>query len=162
MILQVRDPEFLEILGPAPELKLVAETDAHEGGVYHPDNNEFYYSTTRHKVGYTSMITSSDEKDSAGEQNTQVRKISLDTGEITTVFPVTDVANGMVLDREGNLLICQQGQGKKPGYIQRVDVKTLETSIVADNWFGAAFNSPNDVVVKSDGTIWFTDPIYAW
>lgn len=158
----VRDPEFLEILGPAPELKLVAETDAHEGGVYHPDNNEFYYSTTRHKVGYTSMITSSDEKDSAGEQNTQVRKISLDTGEITTVFPVTDVANGMVLDREGNLLICQQGQGKKPGYIQRVDVKTLETSIVADNWFGAAFNSPNDVVVKSDGTIWFTDPIYAW
>jgi sugar lactone lactonase YvrE len=67
----------------------------------------------------------------------------------------------MVLDKDGHLLICQQGQGDKPGYIQRVDVKTLNTSIVADNWFGVPFNSPNDVVVKSDGTIWFTDPIYA-
>lgn len=158
---QVRDPEFLEILGPAPELKLVAKTDAHEGGVYHPDNNEFYFSSSRHTVSYATLATSSDEKPSAGKQNTEVKKISLSTGEVTTVFPVTDVANGMVLDKDGHLLICQQGQGDKPGYIQRVDVKTLNTSIVADNWFGVPFNSPNDVVVKSDGTVWFTDPIYA-
>jgi gluconolactonase len=139
----------------------VAKTDAHEGGVYHPDNNEFYFSSSRHTVSYATLATSSDEKPSAGKQNTEVKKISLSTGEVTTVFPVTDVANGMVLDKDGHLLICQQGQGDKPGYIQRVDVKTLNTSIVADNWFGVPFNSPNDVVVKSDGTIWFTDPIYA-
>lgn len=159
---QVRDLEFLDILGPAPELKLMAKTDAHEGGVYHPDMDEFYFTSARHKVGYTTLATSSDEKKSAGEQNTEVRKISISTGEVTTVFPVTDVANGMVLDKDGYLLICQQGQGERPGYIQRVDVKTLNVSLVADNWFGAPFNSPNDIVVKSDGTIWFTDPAYAW
>lgn len=158
----MRDLEFLDILGPAPELKLMAKTDAHEGGVYHPDMDEFYFTSARHKVGYTTLATSSDEKKSAGEQNTEVRKISISTGEVTTVFPVTDVANGMVLDKDGYLLICQQGQGERPGYIQRVDVKTLNVSLVADNWFGAPFNSPNDIVVKSDGTIWFTDPAYAW
>ena len=80
---------------------------------------------------------------------------------MSTVFAVTDVANGMAIDLDGNLLICQQGQGKTPGYIQRVDVKTKDTIVVADNWFGVPFNSPNDIVVKSDGSIWFTDPIYA-
>jgi gluconolactonase len=90
----------------------------------------------------------------------QVKKVSLKTGNVSTVFPVTDVANGMALDNDGNLLICQQGQGAKPGYIERVDLKNLNSSIVADNWFGVPFNSPNDVVVKSDGSIWFTDPSY--
>ena len=123
MIVQVREPEFLEILGAAPELKLVAETDAHEGGVYHPDDNEFYFSSVRGPVTV----------DGEEKTNTALRKVSLSTGEVTTVFPVTDVANGMVLDREGFLLICQQGQGTKPGYIQRVDLKTLSTSVVADN-----------------------------
>ncbi len=86
--------------------------------------------------------------------------MSLKTGKVSTVFPVTDVANGMALDNDGNLLICQQGKGAKPGYIERVDLKNLNRSIVADNWFGVPFNSPNDVVVKSDGSIWFTDPSY--
>jgi gluconolactonase len=90
----------------------------------------------------------------------QVKKVSLKTGKVSTVFPVTDVANGMALDNDGKLLICQQGKGTKPGYIERVDLKNLNSSIVADNWFGVPFNSPNDVVVKSDGSIWFTDPSY--
>ena len=42
-----------------------------------------------------------------------------------------------------------------------VNVKTRDAIVVADNWFGVPFNSPNDNVVKSDGSIWFTDPIYA-
>lgn len=159
--LQVRDPEFLEILGEAPKLKFVAKTDAHEGGAYYPDTDEFYFASSRSKVGYVSMLTSSDKKAAGGEQNTEVRKVSLATGKVTTVFPLTDVANGMTLDLEGNLLICQQNQGSKPGYIQRVDLKTLNTSIVGDNWFGVPFNSPNDIVVKSDGSIWFSDPDYA-
>lgn len=140
----------------------MAKTDAHEGGVYHPDTNDFYFTSVRHEVGYSKLATSSAEKKALGDQNTELRKMSLSTGEVTTVFPVTDVANGMVLDLEGHLLVCQQGQGKKPGYIQRVELSTLNVSIVADNWFGVPFNSPNDIVVKSDGTIWFTDPTYAW
>ena len=41
-----------------------------------------------------------------------------------------------------------------------MDVKTRDTVVVADNWFSVPFNGPNDIVVKSDGSIWFTDPIY--
>lgn len=63
------------------------------------------------------------------------------------------MASGMAFDLEGNLLICEHGQGDKGGYIQRLDLKRLNTSIVADNWFGVPFNSPNDVVAKRDGSI---------
>lgn len=41
-------------------------------------------------------------------------------------------------------------------------MKIFEMSIVVDNWFGVVFNSLNDVVVKSDGMIWFIDFIYVW
>lgn len=91
-----------------------------------------------------------------------MRKVKLRSREVATVIPVTDVASGMVLDLEGNLLICQQGQGDKGGYIQKLDLRNGNTSIVADNWFGVPFNSPNDVVVKQDGSIWFTDTTYGW
>jgi gluconolactonase len=40
-------------------------------------------------------------------------------------------------------------------------VKTGDTIVVADNWFGVLFNGPNNIVVKSNGSVWFTDPIYA-
>lgn len=147
----VRDLAFVEILGLAPNLTLVANTNAHEGGVYHPTKNEFYFTSSR-KI-------SRSNKDA---QNVEVKKLSLTTRMVTIVFPDTDVANGMALDKEGYLLICQQGQGKKPGYIQQMDVNTKDTRIVADNWMGVPFNSPNDIVVKSDGSIWFTDPDYGW
>ena len=92
----------------------------------------------------------------------QVRKVSLTTRKVTTVLPVTDMASGMAFDLEGNLLICEHGQGEKGGYIQRFDLKRLNSTIIADNWFGVPFNSPNDVVVKRDGSIWFTDTTYGW
>lgn len=92
----------------------------------------------------------------------QVKKVSLTSKKITTVLPITDVASGMALDLDGNLIICEHGQGDRGGYIQRLDLKRLNTTIVADNWFGVPFNSPNDVVVKRDGSIWFTDTTYGW
>ncbi|CAK9870190.1 unnamed protein product [Sphagnum jensenii] len=159
-LFEVRDPDFLEVLGVAPTLELVVNTDAHEGGVYFPDTDEFYFASSRRKLGYLASMTSDNKVAHAGDANTEVKKVSLKTRNVSTVFRVTDVANGMALDNDGNLLICQQGQGAKPGYIERVDLKNLNSSIVADNWFGVPFNSPNDVVVKSDGSIWFTDPSY--
>ncbi|KAG0603359.1 hypothetical protein M758_10G087400 [Ceratodon purpureus] len=66
----------------------------------------------------------------------------------------------MVLDNNGDLLVCQQGSKTQGGFIQRVNLKTGKKSVVADNWFGVPFNSPNDAVVRSDGSIWFTDPSY--
>ncbi|MCB1467734.1 MAG: SMP-30/gluconolactonase/LRE family protein, partial [Rhizobiaceae bacterium] len=63
--------------------------------------------------------------------------------------------NGHTTDRQGRLVSCEHGG-------RRVSRTEHDGTIVtiADNWNGKRLNSPNDVVVKSDGTIWFTDPAY--
>jgi gluconolactonase len=63
--------------------------------------------------------------------------------------------NGNTLDRQGRLVSCQHG-------MRRV-IRTEHdgsTTVLADRFEGKRFNSPNDVVVKSDESIWFTDPSY--
>ena len=64
-------------------------------------------------------------------------------------------SNGLTLDRQGRLIAAEHGDRR----ISRFDW-TGGKRTVADNWQGKRFNSPNDVVVKSNGDIYFTDPIY--
>jgi gluconolactonase len=64
-------------------------------------------------------------------------------------------ANGHTRDREGRLVSCEHG-GRR---VTRTELDGRIT-VIADRWGGKRLNSPNDVVVKSDGTIWFTDPLY--
>lgn len=63
--------------------------------------------------------------------------------------------NGHTVDREGRLVSCEH-QGRQ---VSRIEVDGSET-ILASHYQGKQLNSPNDVVVKSDGSIWFTDPTY--
>jgi gluconolactonase len=72
------------------------------------------------------------------------------------------MANGMALDLAGGLLVCEQGTRQEPARISRLDPRTGAIQTVVDQWAGLRFNSPNDVVQKSDGTIWFTDPSYGF
>ncbi|MDR6145957.1 gluconolactonase [Sphingomonas sp. SORGH_AS870] len=65
-------------------------------------------------------------------------------------------ANGLALDRDGALLIANSG-GRS---IDRVDLTTGRRTVLADRHAGKRFNSPNDLHVARDGTIWFTDPPY--
>ena len=64
-------------------------------------------------------------------------------------------SNGNTVDREGRLISCQQGLRR----VIRTEHDGSHT-VLADSWQDKRFNSPNDVVVKSDGSIWFTDPGY--
>lgn len=64
-------------------------------------------------------------------------------------------ANGNTVDREGRLVTCEQGHRR----VTRTEHDGSVT-VLADRYHGARLNSPNDVVVKSDGSIWFTDPSY--
>lgn len=64
-------------------------------------------------------------------------------------------SNGNAIDLDGNLITCEHGRRA----ISKTDLKG-NIEILADKLDGKRFNSPNDVVVKSDGTIWFTDPPY--
>jgi len=63
--------------------------------------------------------------------------------------------NGHTRDREGRLVSCEHG-GRR---VSRTEHDGSITVLV-DRYKGQRLNSPNDVVVKSDGTIWFTDPPY--
>ncbi len=64
-------------------------------------------------------------------------------------------ANGLTRDREGRLVACEHGARR----VTRTELDGRIT-VIADRIDGRRLNSPNDVVVKSDGTIWFTDPQY--
>jgi len=69
-------------------------------------------------------------------------------------------ANGMTLDSQGRLVLCQHGDRR----IARLDSgwENPEPKFVtlADKWNGKRFNSPNDLVYHSSGALYFTDPIY--
>ena len=69
-------------------------------------------------------------------------------------FPSSFV-NGNTRDRQGRLISCEHG-GRR---VVRTEVDGTLT-ILADRYQGKRLNSPNDVVVRSDGSIWFTDPTY--
>lgn len=76
-------------------------------------------------------------------------------GAVSTFRQPSGGANGNTLDREGRLVTCEQG----PRRVTRTEPDGTLT-VLADRYGGRRFNSPNDVVVRSDGTIWFTDPAY--
>jgi gluconolactonase len=63
--------------------------------------------------------------------------------------------NGNTVDRQGRLISCEHG-GRR---VSRTEFDGTVTTI-ADSYQGKRLNSPNDVVVKSDDSIWFTDPAY--
>lgn len=69
-----------------------------------------------------------------------------------------EFANGNTLDMSGMMISCEHG-GRR--VVRRVDPMNIDNGeVIADQYEGKRLNSPNDVIVKSDGTIWFTDPPY--
>lgn len=76
-------------------------------------------------------------------------------GEVDTFRHDSRNANGNTRDREGRLITCEHS-GRR---VTRTETDGTIT-VIADSFEGKKLNSPNDVVVKSDGTVWFTDPAY--
>jgi gluconolactonase len=155
--LEAHDAEFAAVLGPIPRLVPVVETDAHEGPVYVAAEDALYF-TTLPRPG---------QVPEPGLPEVAIKRLQLDGDRfplnpehVSTVRPLTRAANGMTLDREGRLLVCEQGSRAEPARIARLDLSTGCLETVVDAWGGLPLNSPNDVVVKRDGTIWFTDPSY--
>lgn len=76
-------------------------------------------------------------------------------GGIETFRKPSRQANGNTLDPEGRLVTCRH----EARDVIRTE-KDGSITVLADSYAGGKLNSPNDVVVQSDGTIWFTDPPY--
>lgn len=74
---------------------------------------------------------------------------------VSTFRSESGFANGNTRDRQGRLISCEHG-GRR---VSRTEADGTVVTL-ADSYLGKRLNSPNDVVVKSDGTVWFTDPDY--
>jgi gluconolactonase len=128
-------------------LTKVADVDAHEGPVW-LDGALYFTSLPRHER--------------PGHPVVDIRRLVPETGEVMTVRADANAANGMTLAPDGRLLVCEQGTMDATARISAVDPATGAAETVVDRLAGLALNSPNDVVVRRDGTIWFTDPSYGF
>jgi gluconolactonase len=117
-------------------LEHLVDVDAHEGPVYVPGEDALYF---------TSVPRPGPRVD--------IKRLDLGSLTVSVLREDAAAANGMSLGPDGRLVVCEQIGGA----IASVDRATGERELLVDG-----FNSPNDVVVKSDGTIWFTDPSYGW
>jgi gluconolactonase len=132
----VRSPEFRKILAPDSKLiKLAGGMHFTEGPVWVEKGRYLLFSDI---------------------PANQVKRWSKDQGLGTWLEP-SHHSNGHTLDRQGNLISCEHSA-------RRVTWMTLggkrTVKVLASEFQGKKLNSPNDAVVKSDGTIWFTDPPY--
>jgi gluconolactonase len=90
--------------------------------------------------------------------NDRILQFDEASGETSVFRAGAEFTNGRTLDLDGRVVQCSHGRRS----VERetsLDGSTPPETLV-DRWDGARFNSPNDVVVASDGTIWFTDPPY--
>ncbi|SNB60735.1 gluconolactonase [Arboricoccus pini] len=135
----VVDPSFKRLFNPNQRLlKLFTGCAWAEGPVYFRDQDVLLWSDIPNNriLRFT--------PDQSGLQ-----------GSVSVYRQPSNYANGNTRDREGRLISCEHG-GRR---VSRTEYDGKIT-VIADNSQGKRLNSPNDVVVKSDGTIWFTDPPY--
>ncbi|HXB09588.1 MAG TPA: SMP-30/gluconolactonase/LRE family protein [Puia sp.] len=69
-------------------------------------------------------------------------------------------SNGLALDREGRLLLCQSGNRQVVRLDAALDTPRPSFTILSSGYKGKKFNSPNDLIADSKDNIYFTDPIY--
>jgi gluconolactonase len=130
----VADPRFEPLVPAGAELVGLADGGVwFEGPVYVPSDDSVVWSDVRRNV---------------------VHRWS-EAGGVTDLYRPSDFANGHTLDHDGRVLACEHG----PRRVARYEANGTRTPVV-DRYEGRRLNSPNDLVVASDGAIWFTDPPY--
>ncbi|KAK0103273.1 hypothetical protein ONS95_005306 [Cadophora gregata] len=149
--------DFKQILGSSPKLECLLEDQtipfAHEAGVFIPEDNTLFITSNQFPHPTT------------GEKSIQISKITLSNGSATCEKIETEnvtMANGGV-NYQGGVLFCAQGNMSSPGGLAFMSTSPpYKSSIFLSNFYGRSFNSVNDVVIHSDGSIWFTDPNYGY
>src|SRR3954465_1877910 len=87
--------------------------------------------------------------------NQRILKWEEETGSVSVFRKPSNFANGNTRDRQGRLVTCEHG-GRR---VTRTEYDG-DITVLMDQFNGKRLNSPNDVIVKSDGSIWFTDPTF--
>jgi gluconolactonase len=87
--------------------------------------------------------------------NNRIMKWDEETGAVSVFRKPSNFSNGNARDRQGRLLTCEHDSRR----VTRTEYDGSIT-VLAERFEGKPLNSPNDVVCKSDGSIWFTDPTF--
>lgn len=116
-----------------------------EGPVWHPDNHLLFSDIPGNRIWQLFP---------SGEKKVYLENSGF-TGNDTSALSDQVGSNGLALDKDKNLLICQHGN-----HAIAMLQKQGGQSVVTGKFEGKPFNSPNDIVVKSDGTLFFSDPPY--
>ncbi len=134
MTIEIRDPRMREVVAPDAALETVATGFIFtEGPLWHPHGHYLLFS------------------DMPGDH---MRKWTKEGG-VTTFRKPSNKTNGNAWDPQGRLISCQHATST----LTRTEADGSLTTL-ASHYQGKELNSPNDVVVHSNGTIYFTDPIY--
>ena len=88
--------------------------------------------------------------------NNRIMKYSEKDGSVSVFRNPSNYANGNTRDRQGRLVTCEHSVTRR---ITRTE-KDGKITVLADSFEGKRLNAPNDIVVKSDDSIWFSDPLF--
>jgi gluconolactonase len=131
-IFAVYDDRFIDIVSPEAVLETVVDGFKFvEGAIWHPGRKEIIFS------------------DIIGNTMYRWKK----TDGLSIFRKPSNMANGNTLDRQGRLLTCEHATSR----VTRTEADG-EITILASHYEGKELNSPNDIVTKRDGSIFFTDP----
>lgn len=133
--MEIRQREFENIVDPAAMVEqVVTGFGFTEGPVWHPGERSLIFSDI---------------------PGSKLYRWTAENG-LETIREESNMANGNTYDRVGRLVTCEHGTSR----VSRTDLSTSSYEVLATHFEGKELNSPNDVVVKSDGRIYFTDPDY--
>jgi gluconolactonase len=90
------------------------------------------------------------------QPNNNIVKWDYSTGGLSVFIDDAGRSNGMYFDHQGNLVTCADMDNE----LWSIDMDTREVSVLVDNWEGKLLNGPNDLWIRPDGGIYFTDPLY--
>lgn len=152
------DNAFQEIIGSKPELRMILEVQgysfAHEAGVFIAETDEVF-------------ITSNPYGNPPDKMKVIISKCKFDRQK--GVMSREEIPNDMIhmgnggVNYQDGILFCAQGSMTAPSGLFKMDRKPpYAITPVVTSFLGRPFNSVNDVIVHSDGSIWFTDPIYGF
>jgi len=131
--MEIRDPSFVDIVGDASLERLATGFGFLEGPVWHPDEKWLVFSDI---------------------PNNRMHRWR-PTGAVEVFREPSQMANGNTIDREGRLISCEHATSR---VIRMQRNGALE--VLATHYLGKELNSPNDIVVSRDNSIYFTDPNY--
>lgn len=145
------DPAINEIISEQAKIEILAEGFLwSEGPVWVPSLNALLYSDVPANTVYKWSESNGNE-------------VYLKPSGFTDIEPssATEGANGLTLDLEGNLLLCQHGDRRIAKIAkEQMSQENPEFVSVVNRYEGKRFNSPNDLAVAKNGDIYFTDPPY--